>query len=85
MSNYINILSNQAKRYSFFFAEEMELAENVLRIEESDRCKICHKKKADVVFNPCGHLAACSECATTARRCTLCKEKIQECIKVYRA
>ncbi|VDI37541.1 Hypothetical predicted protein [Mytilus galloprovincialis] len=52
------------------------------RIEESKLCKICLENKVNVVFLPCGHICACSDCSPAIRKCAICREFIKNVMKV---
>ena len=49
------------------------------------KCLICQDKPRDTVFTSCGHLAACSECAKTIKRCPVkdCKAMVKDPIKTF--
>lgn len=54
--------------------------------DDEDRtiCKICLLKPYEIVFVPCGHILACSECARNfSKCCPLCRSKIEKKIKIY--
>ncbi|XP_063402386.1 E3 ubiquitin-protein ligase XIAP-like [Mytilus trossulus] len=52
------------------------------QIEESKLCKICLENKVNVVFLPCGHICACSDCSPAIRKCAICREFIKNVMKV---
>ena len=43
-------------------------------IETDVKCRVCGLP-ADAIFDPCGHVVACVECATMLRKCFRCKVK----------
>ena len=43
-------------------------------IETDVKCRVCGLP-ADAIFDPCGHVVACMECATMLRKCFRCKVK----------
>ena len=45
-------------------------------------CTVCSDNKRDTLFGPCGHIIACSICATRMKKCLICKEMIQTRTKV---
>lgn len=51
-------------------------------VESIDDCLICSEAQRDALFSPCGHVCACSVCATRVKRCLLCKEPVQSKSKV---
>ncbi|KAH3765682.1 E3 ubiquitin-protein ligase RNF34 [Pelomyxa schiedti] len=48
-------------------------------------CKICLDRPVNVVLLRCGHLCVCSVCAAVLRDCPICRQRIQEVVKVFRA
>ena len=46
-------------------------------------CKICMSNHISVVFLPCGHTLACSECAAKTRKCPVCMTTIQDVTEIY--
>ena len=49
-----------------------------------DECKICFDETIDSVFTPCGHIVACFPCASSVRKCPICKRPCKA-IKTYKA
>ena len=47
-------------------------------------CVICLEREHDAVFRDCGHLAACSQCASKLVKCPICRGA-GPVIRVYRA
>ncbi|KAL1379641.1 hypothetical protein pipiens_003753 [Culex pipiens pipiens] len=50
------------------------------RILEAVTCIICVDNQMDTMFLPCGHIAACRQCAEQCDRCPLCRANI-ECVQ----
>lgn len=50
------------------------------RILEAVTCIICVDNQMDTMFLPCGHIAACRQCAEKCDRCPLCRAKL-ECVQ----
>lgn len=46
-------------------------------------CKICFDDSVSVVFMPCRHLVACFLCATSVRRCAICRTDITSIMRVF--
>ncbi|XP_055389313.1 E3 ubiquitin-protein ligase MYLIP [Condylostylus longicornis] len=53
------------------------------RITEAMTCKICMDREINSMFNPCGHVTACSNCAAKCERCPNCRIKIINVVKVF--
>ncbi|CAD7082243.1 unnamed protein product [Hermetia illucens] len=51
--------------------------------EDTGECKICSEQIRDVVFLPCGHVVACSECAKQCEFCPICRAKVERKHKLY--
>jgi len=57
----------------------------------SDECKICFEAAVDCVLYTCGHMCLCYQCALQQWKrhgggiCPLCRENIQDVIKIYRS
>uniref|UniRef100_A0A2C9K4A1 RING-type domain-containing protein n=1 Tax=Biomphalaria glabrata TaxID=6526 RepID=A0A2C9K4A1_BIOGL len=52
-------------------------------------CKVCWEKSINSVLYTCGHMCLCFDCATTIRNekglCPICRQTIQDVIKIYRS
>ncbi|XP_035661795.1 RING finger protein B-like [Branchiostoma floridae] len=46
-------------------------------------CSVCHTKRRSHLIQPCGHYNSCETCLLQLTGCPLCKEPIQQKIKVY--
>lgn len=64
------------KRY-----EEKEGGEEV--IEKPNECPICCVNKYNTVFIPCGHVYACTRCASSLLQCPLCRESIGNVLRIF--
>lgn len=51
---------------------------------DSNNCSICWEQEPNMVFIPCGHIAACETCASQVQDCPICREKIINKQKIYR-
>lgn len=53
---------------------------------EALECLVCSDQTRSVLFRPCGHVVACSSCASRVKKCLLCKSavvdraRIEECV-----
>ena len=47
-----------------------------------DECMVCSDQTRDILFLPCGHVTVCSQCSIRVKKCLLCKEYIDERVKV---
>lgn len=52
-------------------------------IEKSNRCQICCANEYNTVFIPCGHVYACTKCASSLHQCPLCRKRIENVLRVF--
>jgi hypothetical protein len=52
-------------------------------IIESKLCKICLVNDYNVMFSPCAHIVACSDCANMLTKCPICQQAFNNIIKIY--
>lgn len=52
-------------------------------VKDESLCNVCFTNKKNCVFIPCGHIAACFECAHPLNKCPLCRKEINQCCKVF--
>ncbi|XP_063445573.1 putative inhibitor of apoptosis [Mytilus trossulus] len=50
-------------------------------LKDQQTCKICLDEPVAIVFLPCGHMAACINCAPALRRCPICRAFIKGTVK----
>ncbi|XP_072043914.1 uncharacterized protein [Amphiura filiformis] len=55
------------------------------RLKDSQLCKICMDEEMQVLFMPCNHFATCDECGKILDKCPICREDIQNKIRVYKS
>lgn len=51
--------------------------------DEWQLCRICFVEKYNTVFSPCGHVVACGKCASTQRKCPICREGYENIVQIY--
>ena len=54
-------------------------------MEKTVMCRKCKKRKSEMIMMPCGHLCLCENCASDVKRCVICRAKVTEKMKVFRA
>ena len=47
-----------------------------------EECMICSDNKRDTLFKPCNHVLSCYQCSSRCKKCLICKEAIQERVKI---
>ena len=50
---------------------------------EERACKVCMKDEVSILFDPCGHLATCTQCSLKLNECPICRRKINKKIRAY--
>ncbi|KAH9510062.1 hypothetical protein Btru_043407 [Bulinus truncatus] len=60
-----------------------ELKNSNKELREQRMCKICMDSEVHVVFLPCGHLVACTECASALQTCAVCRETIRAVVRAF--
>lgn len=50
---------------------------------ESRLCKICYSSEYNTAFFPCGHVIACSKCASSVTKCPLCRKPFERVMRVF--
>ena len=52
-------------------------------LQDGRKCKICMDKDIKIVFLNCGHVCACSMCASSCVACPFCRAEIDKFVKMY--
>jgi hypothetical protein len=54
---------------------------------DENMCKVCWDEIADTAFTPCGHKAACWDCAESIKRntskCPMCRRYVLKLMRIY--
>ncbi|KAK7107857.1 hypothetical protein V1264_015700 [Littorina saxatilis] len=53
------------------------------RLKTRQKCKICKQAQVGMIFLPCGHILACTQCGPKTKNCTHCGEVIRATANVY--
>ncbi|XP_044522189.1 baculoviral IAP repeat-containing protein 2-like [Gracilinanus agilis] len=61
----------------------LPIEEQLRRLQEERTCKVCMDKEVSVVFIPCGHLVVCKECASSLRKCPICRSTIKGTVRTF--
>lgn len=59
--------------------------QRLAELERERICKICLTSSADILFQPCGHICSCSDCARRLYTCPVCRRSITRYIRTYHA
>uniref|UniRef100_A0A3B3HG46 E3 ubiquitin-protein ligase XIAP n=1 Tax=Oryzias latipes TaxID=8090 RepID=A0A3B3HG46_ORYLA len=57
--------------------------EELEKLRQEKRCKICLDENACIVFIPCGHLASCKACSNKLNQCPICCAAIAQKIRTF--
>ncbi|XP_055840777.1 death-associated inhibitor of apoptosis 1 [Episyrphus balteatus] len=52
-------------------------------IPEEKLCKICYAAEYNTAFLPCGHVVACTKCASSVIKCPMCRKPFKDVMRVY--
>uniref|UniRef100_A0A8C8DMD5 E3 ubiquitin-protein ligase XIAP n=1 Tax=Oryzias sinensis TaxID=183150 RepID=A0A8C8DMD5_9TELE len=84
---FVNTIQLQERKYSQRVRHIISPLENPLeeleKLRQEKRCKICLDKSACIVFIPCGHLASCKECSDKLNQCPICCAAIAQKIRTF--
>lgn len=64
-------------------AHAVQLQEQLTRMEDSFKCKICMDSQINTVFCPCGHMVSCNLCASKVDSCPICRGNIERVQHVF--
>jgi len=64
------------------------VANQLTKLRENVNCCICHDRVKNILLQPCNHLSVCEQCLEEVllhdeKVCPLCREKIEEHVKVF--
>lgn len=62
--------------------EVKKITEENREMKDQTQCKICCEETVSIVFLPCGHLTACTQCAPALKSCPVCRTEIKGSVKV---
>lgn len=54
-----------------------------VKLCESRLCKICYSSEYNTAFFPCGHVIACTKCASSVTKCPLCRKPFERVMRVF--
>lgn len=102
LSQYIDLSSSQKAQKLILSQELKEKQSGANKVQNKSHksfglCLFCYERSRNIVFLPCGHMAACLQCSVrklkveitqepqsieTCPKCPLCKQSIQSSIEV---
>ncbi|VDN59067.1 unnamed protein product, partial [Dracunculus medinensis] len=89
--SFIVIIVNNFEFYFIIFPvfKSPNKKSEEIEAEIGDECRICMNAKVNCVIYTCGHMSMCYECATETwhvnGECPICRKKIEDVIKIYKA
>lgn len=73
--------ASAAAQVAELMAEDEDLQEN--KLCDSRLCKICYSSEYNTAFFPCGHVVACTKCASSVTKCPLCRKPFEKVMRVF--
>lgn len=70
-----------AAQVAELMAEDEDPQEN--KLCDSRLCKICYSSEYNTAFFPCGHVVACTKCASSVTKCPLCRKPFEKVMRVF--
>lgn len=80
--NLYILLNSIMLNYVIFLTEIVFLTEENCKLRDQVTCKRCMRKNVSSVFDPCGHILYCSDCAPDFKSCPICLEEVKNVIRV---
>ncbi|XP_075925694.1 baculoviral IAP repeat-containing protein 7-like isoform X3 [Petromyzon marinus] len=83
-ANYVQEQQKSAAEKKELKSEEsLPPEEELKRLQEQHTCKVCMDKEVSVVFIPCGHLVVCRDCASSLRKCPICRAVVRGTVRTF--
>ncbi|KAK3603525.1 hypothetical protein CHS0354_027941 [Potamilus streckersoni] len=83
-ANFAEKEKNDPSPNSSISPEELEsILEQNQELKDQATCKICMDREACMVFLPCCHMMACLQCASSLRKCPVCRQLIKGTVRAY--
>lgn len=73
--------ASAAAQVAELLAEKDDPQEN--KLCDSRLCKICYSSEYNTAFFPCGHVVACTKCASSVTKCPLCRKPFEKVMRVF--
>ena len=70
---------------STYVCKKNAMIVNVSENQNSNACVICCEADRDALYMPCKHNTACVKCSKNLKECPICRRKIDDFIKIYKA
>lgn len=80
-SNGSQASASAAAQVAELMAEDDDPQEN--KLCDSRLCKICYSSEYNTAFFPCGHVVACTKCASSVTKCPLCRKPFEKVMRVF--
>lgn len=77
---YSNILIH-IHFFDYYYSDQLDPREGELDVC-LEECLVCSEQKRETLFQPCGHVACCLNCAPRVKRCLICREPVLSNTKV---
>jgi hypothetical protein len=53
------------------------------QLSSKSKCKICYEHEMNILFEPCKHIASCSNCSEKLKDCPICRIRICKKVQCY--
>ncbi|CAM9694931.1 unnamed protein product [Lampetra fluviatilis] len=73
----------ESPKKSANYVQALPPEEELKRLQEQHTCKVCMDKEVSVVFIPCGHLVVCRDCASSLRKCPICRAVVRGTVRTF--
>ena len=84
-NNYelLSVTPGPAEAVSADFERAQRIVSENARLRARQTCKICNEAKVGMIFLPCGHITACTQCGSKTKNCSNCGEFIRATANVF--
>lgn len=70
---------------STYLCKKSSVFLNPQETDKSNACIICCENEFDTLLMPCKHNIACMKCTKNLKECPICRKKIEDFIRIYKA
>lgn len=70
---------------STYVCKKNSILVNLTEKQNVNACVICCEADRDALYLPCKHNTACVKCSKNLKECPICRRKIEDFIKIYKA
>eukprot|EP00917_Polyrhabdina_sp_WS-2016_P008577 GHVP01019209.1.p1 GENE.GHVP01019209.1~~GHVP01019209.1.p1 ORF type:complete len:248 (+),score=26.08 GHVP01019209.1:67-810(+) len=82
-SEFLHLIIKEKKIHGYIPENSKDEFRKTNPIREDRVCAVCLDALPGCVFDPCGHLVCCEDCASRCSVCPVCKSAIKKSLKIY--